>query len=111
MPPVAVREMAFPFRLDSAGSVVTVEQGSDADVEQQIVLAMSTRPGERITVPTFGVADPAFNGFEQGALQRHLNDFGPDVEITTLRIDRTTEGREQVVIDWQRRDRTGENRQ
>lgn len=98
--------MAFPFRLDGAGSVVTVEQGSDADIDQQIALAMTVRPGERITVPTFGVRDPAFAGFEQGALQRHLDDFGPEVDITTLSTDRTAEGREQVVIDWERRDRT-----
>jgi hypothetical protein len=104
---VAVRIMAFPFRVDGTGSVVTVEQGSDTEIEQQIGLAMTTRPGERITVPTFGVADPAFTGFEAGALQRHLDDFGPDVEITTVLVDHTTEGREQVVIDWRRRDRAG----
>lgn len=100
--------MAFPFRIDGAGAVVAVAQDSDADVEQQIALAMLTRPGERITAPTFGVSDPAFVGFEAGALQRHLDDFGPNVEITTLLIDRTAEGRERVVIDWQRRDQTRE---
>lgn len=102
---VAVRLMAFPFRIDGTGSVVTVEQGSDAEIEQQIGVAMTVRPGERITVPTFGVNDPAFVGFEAGALQRHLDDFGPDVEVSTVRVDRTVEGREQVVIDWRRRDR------
>jgi len=100
--------MAIPFGGDGAGRVRRVEQGSDQQIEQQIVLAMSTRPGERVTVPTFGVADPAFTGFEQGALQRHLDDFGPAVEITTLRVDRATEGRESVVIDWRRRDQTQE---
>lgn len=100
--------MAFPFRLDSTGSVATVEQGSDPEIEQQIVLAMTVRPGERITVPTFGVSDPAFVGFEQGALQRHLDDFGPQIDITTVSIDRTSEGRERVVIDWERRDQTRE---
>lgn len=103
-----VRLMAFPFRIDGAGAVVTVEQGSDAYIEQQIALAMLVRPGERPTVPTFGVSDPAFAGFEQGVLQRHLDDFEPGVEINTLQIDRTAEGRERVVIDWRRRDRSRE---
>lgn len=106
-----VRLMAFPFRLDGAGFVVTVEPDTDAAIEQQIALAMMCRPGERVTVPTFGVRDPAFVGFEQSALQRHLDDFGPDVEVTTLRIDRAAEGREQVVVDWRRRDQTREVRQ
>lgn len=102
------RLIAFPFRLDPTGSVATVEQDDDAEVDQQIALAMLVRPGERFQVPTFGVSDPAFAEFELGALQRHCDDFGPDVDIVTVSTSRPAEGREEVVINWTRRDETRE---
>jgi hypothetical protein len=98
------RLLSFPFRLDGSGSMASVDQGSDTEIEEKIAIGMLTRPGERITVPTFGVNDPSFNGFMLPALTRHCLDFGPDVNIRTVSINRLTEGREQVVIDWERSD-------
>jgi len=100
--------MSFPFRLDATGSIATVEQGADVEIDEQIALAMLTRPGERIQVPTFGVADPAFAGFQLGMLQRHLNDFGPEVDVVTVTKFIRVDGREEVVINWKRRDDTRE---
>jgi hypothetical protein len=94
--------IAFPFQLDPTGSVATVEQDSDAEIDQQIALAMLTRPGERMQVPSFGVADPAFAGFQAGALQLHCDDFGPEVEIINVKTSRPVDGREEVVINWVR---------
>lgn len=96
------RVIAFPFQLDPTGSVATVEQDSDAEIDQQIALAMLTRPGERIQVPNFGVADPAFVGFQAGALQLHCDDYGPEVEIINVKTSRPADGREEVVINWVR---------
>lgn len=96
----AVRLMSFPFRLDSTGAVASVEQNGDAWIEECIALAMLTRPGERDQVPSYGVADPAFDMFQVGALQRHLLDFGPSVTITEVVVEQVTEGRERVVIAW-----------
>lgn len=100
--------MSFPFRLDATGAIATVEQGSDTEIDEQIALAMLTRPGERVQAPTFGVADPAFVGFQMGALQRHLNDFGPEVDVITVMKRARVDGREEVVINWKRRDDTQE---
>lgn len=99
-----VRLISFPFRLDPTGSIATVEQDGDAEIGEQIALAMLTRPGERIQVPTFGVKDVAFVGFELGALQRHLVDFGPQVEVTTVSIGYTADNAERAEISWRRRD-------
>lgn len=106
---MTVRLISFPFRLDPTGSVATVEQDGDAEIGEQIALAMLVRPGERIQVPTFGVKDPAFVGFEMGALQRHLDDFGPQVDVTTVTINRAASATaEQVEINWLRRDQIRE---
>lgn len=98
------RLISFPFRLDANGAVATVDQGSDAEIEQQIAVAMMTKPGERITVPTYGVNDPTFNGFLLSALIRQVTDFGPHVTIRKVSVDRLDEGREQVVVEWTRID-------
>lgn len=99
---VAVALISFPFRIGQTGSLATVEQGSDAEVDQQLAIAVLTAPGERDQVPTFGVADPAFSGFPLGALQRHVLDFGPRVAITEVVITPTVDGREEVVVSWAR---------
>jgi hypothetical protein len=100
------RLMSFPFRLNQAGAIATVDQGSDTEVEEHIALAMLTRPGERITVPTFGVADPAFSSFQLGALQRHCLDFGPNVDVTAVNVSFLSEERESVSISWRRHGET-----
>lgn len=102
------RVISFPFRLGSDGGIATVEQGSDVEIDEAIVIAVLVSPGERIQCPTFGVADPAFQGFEIGALQRHLLDFGPRVDVTALDVrlldDAALGDREEVTIAWARRD-------
>lgn len=96
------RLISFPFAIDATGSIGNVEQDSDAEVEQQLAVAMLTRPGERITVPTFGTADPAFAGFALAALQRHCMDFGPDVVVTATETKLLDGDREYVTLRWAR---------
>lgn len=95
--------MSFPFRLDPGGTVVTVEQGTDTYIDEQLAVAMLTAPGERILVPTFGCNDPAFSGFEMGNLMRHVADFGPDVTIAEVGHRRHTDDTESLTITWNRR--------
>jgi hypothetical protein len=96
------RLISFPFALDATGSIASVEQDSDAEVEQQLAVAMLTRPGERITVPTFGTADPSFAGFGIAAVQRHCLDFGPDVVVTAAETRLLDGDREYVTLQWAR---------
>jgi hypothetical protein len=98
------RLISFPFRLDGTGAIASVEQDTDAEIEQQLAVATLTRPGERITVPTFGVADPAFARFLTGSLQRHCLDFGPNIQIKEVRAKLTPEDTEEVAIEWNRPD-------
>lgn len=98
------RILAFPFRINPDGSAATVECDSDAEFDQGIAVAALTVPGERIQVPTFGIADPAFSGFEVANLARHLLDFGPPVDVTAVKIRPTSDGREQVAVEWVRKE-------
>lgn len=96
----------FPFTLGPGGFVATVEQDSDRDIENQIAAALLTRPAERATVPTFGIADPAFTGWEAPALRRHLLDFGPDVDVSSVITAQSSDvrgDREAVAVTWGRK--------
>lgn len=100
---------SFPFRIGGDGSIATVVEGSEQAIEEAIAVAMLTRPGERITVPTFGAVDPAFVGVEAGALQRHLNDFGPNITITSVTSVRKPPHTEAVTVAWEQHEPAGED--
>lgn len=95
--------LSFPFRIDPSGVAATVEHGSDAEIEELLAVAALTAPGERIQAPTFGIADPAFNGFELGNLQRHVMDFGPNVTVTAVGTAKRSDDTEEMTIAWSRR--------
>lgn len=92
----------FPFRLGPGGSVLAVAQDSNRDLENLIAVAVLTSPGEREQCPTFGIADPVFAGWERPALERHLLDFGPDVDVQTVSVARRAGDREEVTVAWER---------
>lgn len=87
--------------------MAVVDQDSDRDIENQLAVAVLTRPGERATVPTFGIADPTFTGWEAPALSRHVLDFGPFVDVTSVIVARrggdVRGDREEVSITWSRK--------
>lgn len=100
-PVLRPRLLSFPPRLTVTGAFATVEQDSDAQISELLAQAMTTNLGERAQVPTYGVADPAFRGFELGALQRHVSDYGPKVDIQAASTMPDAEGTEQVSISWE----------
>lgn len=51
--------LAFPIRVAGRG-LATVDQDSDADLVQSVQLLLQTRPGERRSVPGYGLPDPLF---------------------------------------------------
>lgn len=51
--------LAFPLQVTSRG-LATVAHDSSADVEQSVRLLLNTRPGERRSVPDYGLPDPLF---------------------------------------------------
>jgi hypothetical protein len=99
---VPARLLSFPFRIDPSGAAATVEHGSDSEVEELLAVGVLTTPGERVQVPTFGVNDPTFTGFELGNLQRHVLDFGPRVTVQSVETARRADDREELRISWRR---------
>lgn len=86
--------LSHPFRLDSSGAVVTVEDGSTVANAEAIAVLVGTRLAERGMCPTFGVPDPTFGELSAADVASGLRAWGPDgVTITAVDhepIDDTT---------------------
>jgi uncharacterized protein len=88
--------VAFPLRLDAAGSVALV--ASDAEIQESIHLILGTAPGERPMRPDFGCgihnhlfapADGATAGLIAQEVRRALNRWEPriDLHVVDVSID------------------------
>lgn len=98
---MAVPLISYPFQLSPAGSVATVDQGSDAQLAQELAVAVLTRTGERVLVPSFGIADPVFVGFDEDALRLHVELFGPPVVIDEVTVQFINDNTQDVAVRFQ----------
>lgn len=92
--------IAYPFRLSASGAVATTEQGTDAQLAEELAVAMLTRTGERELVPDFGLDDPVFAGFDEDALRLHIELFGPPVTIQSVHAEYVSDTVQDVVIEF-----------
>lgn len=97
--------IAFPFRYAPNGELVTIPDGSDAEIHQHIATMLLTRVGERLLVPLYGIPDPAFAGIDMSDVQAGLNTFGPaGVNVTELEPEDLTPNKSRIRIGWDRQD-------
>lgn len=97
--------IAFPFRYSGAGHLVTIPDGSDAEIEQIIATFVLTRLGERMMNPAVGIPDPAFAGIDVSDVQTALNTFGPGgITVTSLQAEDAGVDKSYIRIGWDRED-------
>lgn len=92
--------LSFPFRLDKQGFAVTEDDESDVYCAERLSIILGTRPGERRMVPTFGVNDPAFEGFTSQALSIQVAQYRLPVEIVRVRRSYLNDAQENVVVEF-----------
>lgn len=92
--------LSFPFRLDKQGFAITNDDESDVYCAERLSVLLGTRPGERQMVPTFGVNDPAFEGFTTSALSIQVAQYGLPVEIVRVRRSYLNDAQENVVVEF-----------
>jgi hypothetical protein len=56
--------LALPLTVAADGTLASVTQDSPAEVSQSVALLLATRPGERRSVPGYGLPDPLFSGID-----------------------------------------------
>lgn len=89
-----MHHLSLPLRLAVDGQLATVQQDTAADVAQSVGVLLATRPGERVSVPTYGTPDPQADGADLAATQAavtywepRVNAFDVDLVVTDSRVD------------------------
>jgi hypothetical protein len=95
---VATPLIAYPFQLAPAGSVATAEQDTDEQLAHEIAVAILTSPRERLMATDYGIADPAFAGFEADALRLSNDTHGPPVSIDEVTLRFIDDRTQDVVV-------------
>lgn len=88
------RHLSAPLRL-SGRSFATLMQDSPAEVGQSVALLVSTRPGERRSVPGYGTPDPLFGGVDVAAVQAAVSVW--ETRADPAEVDVRTVGTAQDV--------------
>lgn len=88
--------IAFPIRLDGAGSLAVVDDMSAAAVRQLVRAVIGTRPGERPLAPAYGIPDPA-DGADPGVIAALVAMCEPEVAVRSVVVDGD---RVDVTAEW-----------
>lgn len=90
-----MRHLAFPIRVNSNGSLATLEQDSDTEIAQSVRLLLATHPGERRSVPDYGLPDPVFTGVDVADIAHVIYEW--EDRAPTALVDELLRGMTDVV--------------
>lgn len=76
--------LSHPLRVLPNGSFATAEDGTEQYMTERIGLILTTRSGERVEVPDFGIGDLEYEGLAQAALENQVEQFGLPVNIESV---------------------------
>lgn len=68
-PAGTIPHFAIPFVIGGDGSAQVLQQDSVDEIVQSVAMLCGTRPGTRLVVPSYGILDPTFEGFDSVRLQ------------------------------------------
>mgnify|MGYP001545238755 CR=1 FL=1 len=69
--------LAWPIAVTASGRLAALEQDSDLEVVQSVVLLLDTRPGERRMDPDYGLLDMLGPGADPPAIAAAIEEFEP----------------------------------
>jgi phage baseplate assembly protein W len=77
--------LSLPLRLQG-GRFVAVGQDSPQALAESVALLLDTRPGERRSVPEYGLPDPLFGGVDPITLRGAVEVWEPDATPSAIRV-------------------------
>jgi phage baseplate assembly protein W len=98
--------LSFPIRPDRRGTLATTSDPVEI-VAQAIRDIIQTRPGERVMLPDYGVADltfavvdAAFKHTLEYKLEQQIFDYIPGVESLDVTVDISDGSRVEVIVNF-----------
>lgn len=92
--------LRLPLEVTASGGLAQVEIDSIEDVLQSVGLLLDTRPGERRSVPDYGLGDPLFalDGVAEDEIRDAVEEWEERADLTE--VESFTDGWEQDVTVW-----------
>ncbi len=78
--------LRHPFRLDAAGSAITIKQGTERHALEIARHIIACRIGERNLAPEWGISDPLADGIDEGDVLAAVDLCDPDIAVTNVSI-------------------------
>ena len=91
-----MRVLSHPFRVDSNGRVVTVEQYSGRQAAELAGAVVATVAGERGLAPSYGLTDPSGGGVDGEQVAGLIELCEPDLAVVS--VDVTGDGSGYVTV-------------
>lgn len=78
--------LQLPITIDDTGRLATHVHDSEADINQSVGLLLATRPGERRSVPDYGLPDPLFTlaGLRESQVRDVVEEWEERADITAI---------------------------
>jgi phage baseplate assembly protein W len=89
---VVTQHLALPLRLTPGGALATVAEDSVEEITQSVAVILRTQPGDRLTEPEFGLADPAFAELPPQALLSAIEPWEPRATVEIVEQVLTAQG-------------------
>ena len=93
-----MRTISHPLRLDNAGAVVTIEEGTDRQAAELAGAVVATTAGERGLAPDYGLPDPVGSGVSAGIIAAAVTRCEPDLAVTTVTASGDQAGQTTVAL-------------
>ena len=91
--------LAHPFRIDSNGAAVTLEQGSMRHAAECCGHVVSCEAGERALAPLWGLVDPAGTRINPDEIRAVVGYAEPALAVARVEVSEFNDGTVSVDID------------
>lgn len=71
------RVLSLPMVIAPNGSMATITQDHPAEITQSVALLLDTRPGDRRTLPDYGLPDHLFDGYDPTLVDETIAEWEP----------------------------------
>ena len=91
--------LAHPFRIDSNGAAVTLEQGSLRHAAETCGHIVSCEAGERALAPLWGLVDPTGTRINPDEIRAVVGYAEPALSVARVEVSEFNDGTVSVDID------------
>lgn len=71
------RVLSLPLTIAANGSMATISQDHPVEITQSVALLLDTRPGDRRTLPDYGLPDRLFGGLDPNLVAEVITTWEP----------------------------------